>query len=320
MARVLGVIAEYNPFHNGHKFHLEESIKKAETDYTVAIISGNFVQRGNPSVVNKWQKAKMALNCGVDLVIELPTIYSVSSAENFAYGAIQILNNLKIINTVSFGTETEDLAGLNNIANLLIEEPKEYVNLLHEELKKGNSFPKARQNAVLQILNDNLRYLNLLTNPNNILGIEYLKSLKRLKSTINPIVVKREKVYYNDEAVVDDFASATAIRRLLALRQYDDLRRVLPRKNYDLLIDEFQRGNFVLDLCQYEKEIIYNLRNMSLDEIRNLPDVSEGLENSIKNAAGLCNHLSELINMIKTKRYTRNKTAKNFNLLFTRNY
>ena len=320
MPRVLGVIAEYNPFHNGHKFHLEESIKKAQTDYTVAVISGNFVQRGNPSVVNKWQKASMALESGVDLVIELPTIYSVSSAENFAYGAIQIFNNLKIVNNISFGTETDDLAGLNNIANILIEEPKEYISLLHKELRKGNSFPKARQSALLKILNDDMRYTKLLTSPNNILAIEYLKSLKRTKSTINPMIVKREKVYYNDEFVIDDFASATAIRRLIALRQYDDLRRVMSTKNYFSLMDELQRGNFVLDLCQYEKEIIYNLRKMSLQEIANLPDVSEGLENGIKNAASLCNNLSELINMVKTKRYTRNKAAENLNLLFARHY
>ncbi len=306
MARVLGVIAEYNPFHHGHSYHLQESIKQAETDYTVAVISGNFVQRGNPSVINKWQKTKMALQSGIDLVIELPTIYSVSSAENFAHGAVQILESLKIVNTLSFGTETDDLAGLNNIANLLTNEPKEYTTILHEELKKGNSFPKARQTAVLKILNDNRRYTGLLTSPNNILAIEYLKAIKSMRSTINPILVRREKVYYNDEAVVDDFASATAIRRLIALGQYDDIRRVMPRANYNLLIDEIQRGNYVLDLCQYEKEIIYNLRKMTAKEIANLPDVSEGLENVIKNAAGLCNNLSELINMVKSKRYTRN--------------
>lgn len=254
------------------------------------------------------------------MVIELPTVYSVSSAENFAYGAIQILNNLKVVSAVSFGTETDDLAGLNNIANLLIEEPKEYINFLHMELKKGNSFPKARQNAVLKILNDDSRYLHLLTSPNNILGIEYLKSLKKLKSTMNAMIVKREKVFYNDKEVVDDFASASAIRRLVLLRQYDDIRRVMPSENYRILMDELQRGNVVLDLAQYEKEIIYNLRNMSLSEIKNLPDVSEGLENAIKNAAGLCNNLSEFINMVKTKRYTRNKIAENFNLLSTWNY
>ena len=254
------------------------------------------------------------------MVIELPTIYSVSSAENFANGAVQILNNLKIVNTISFGTETDDLAGLNNIANLLIEEPKEYTNLLHSELKKGNSFPKARQNAVLEIFNDDSRYLHLLTSPNNILGIEYLKSLKKLKSTMNPIIVKREKVFYNDKEVVDDFASASAIRRLISLRQYDDIRRVMPKENYRILMDELQRGNIVLDLAQYEKEIIYKLRTMSLCEIKNLPDVSEGLENAIKNASGLCNNLAEFINMVKTKRYTRNTNSKNINLFITGNY
>lgn len=203
---------------------------------------------------------------------------------------------------------------------MLIEEPKEYTNLLHLELKKGNSFPKARQNAVLKILNDDSRYLHLLTSPNNILGIEYLKSLKKLKSTMNTIIVKREKVFYNDKEVVDDFASASAIRRLISLRQYDDIRRVMPKQNYKILMEELQRGNVVLDLAQYEKEIIYKLRMMSISEIKSLPDVSEGLENAIKNAAGLCNNLSEFINMVKTKRYARNKNSKNFNLCTTRNY
>ena len=146
--------------------------------------------------------------------------------------------------------------------------------------------------------------MHLLTSPNNILGIEYLKSLKKLKSTMNAMIVKREKVFYNDTSVVDDFASASAIRRLISQRQYDDIRRVMPKANYRILMDELQRGNVVLDLAQYEKEIIYNLRNMSLDEIKKLPDVSEGLENAIKNAAGLCNNLAEFINMVRTKRYT----------------
>lgn len=137
---------------------------------------------------------------------------------------------------------------------------------------------------------------------------------------MNAMIVKREKVFYNDTSVVDDFASASAIRRLISLRQYDDIRRVMPRTNYRILMDELQRGNIVLDLAQYEKEIIYKLRTMSIDEIKNLPDVSEGLENAIKNAAGLCNNLPELINMIKTKRYTRNKSTTNFNLLLAWNY
>lgn len=320
MARVLGVIAEYNPFHNGHLYHMQKSIEETESDYVVAIISGNFVQRGNSSVINKWKKAEMALKSGVDLVIELPVIYSVSSAENFAFGAIKILDELKIVKSVSFGTETSDMAALNNIANLLVQEPKEYQNFLQEELKKGVSFPKAREIAVLKILNDNIRYGNILSSPNNILGVEYLKAIKRLKSRMKPHLVKRERVFYNDDAVVDDFASATAIRRLLARNQTEDLSKVLPKSSYKILMEELKKENVVLDLVEYEKEIIYNLRNMSLKQISNLPDVSEGLENAIKNAANSCNKLPELINMIKSKRYTRNKNSKNTYIFTSRNY
>lgn len=304
MARVLGIIAEYNPFHNGHLYHLQKSIEETNSDYVIAIISGNFVQRGNSSVINKWKKAEMALKSGVNLVIELPSIYSISSAENFAFGAIKILNELKIVKSVSFGTETSDMAALNNIANLLLQEPKEYQSILQEELKKGVSFPKARETAVLKVFNDNRRYGNIMSSPNNILGIEYLKSIKRLKSFMKPHLVKRERVFYNDDAVVDDFASATAIRKLLIRNQTEDLSKVLPKSSYEILMEELKKQNVVLDISQYEKEIIYNLRNMSLKQIQNIPDVSEGLENAIKNAASSCNNLPELLNMIKSKRYT----------------
>lgn len=304
MARVLGIIAEYNPFHNGHLYHLQKSIEETGCDYVIAIISGNFVQRGNSSVINKWKKAEMALKSGVNLVIELPSIYSISSAENFAFGAIKILNELKIVKSVSFGTETGDMAALNNIANLLVQEPKEYQYILQEELKMGVSFPKAREIAVLKVFNDNRRYGNIMSSPNNILAIEYLKSIKRLKSFIKPHLVKRERVFYNDDAVVDDFASATAIRRLLSRSQTEDLSRVLPKSSYEILMEELKKQNVVLDIAKYEKEIIYNLRNMSLKQIQNIPDVSEGLEHAIKNAVGSCNNLPELLNMIKSKRYT----------------
>lgn len=126
MSKVLGVIAEYNPFHNGHLYHIHKSIEQSSAEYVVAVVSGNFVQRGNTSIIDKWTKTKMALACGADLVIELPTIYSTSSAENFAEGAIKILDSLKIVDTLSFGMETNDLATLNNIANVLYQEPKEY--------------------------------------------------------------------------------------------------------------------------------------------------------------------------------------------------
>lgn len=136
MNKVLGVIAEYNPFHNGHVFHLNQSKKMLEIGYTVAVVSGNFVQRGDTSLIDKWSKAKMAIENGIDLVIELPTLYSVSSAENFAEGAIKILDSLKIVDYLSFGSELCDVHILNDFANILYQEPKEYVTLLNHELSK----------------------------------------------------------------------------------------------------------------------------------------------------------------------------------------
>ena len=133
---VLGIIAEYNPFHNGHLYHLLKSKEKANADYVIAVIGGNFTQRGDPSFLDKWSKTEMALKNGVDLVIELPTLYSTSSAENFADGAIKILNSLNIVDCVSFGTETDNLAKLNSIATILHEEPKDFKTLLESELKK----------------------------------------------------------------------------------------------------------------------------------------------------------------------------------------
>ena len=307
MSRVLGIIAEYNPFHNGHLYHIAKSKEETGAQYVVAVISGNFVQRGNTSIVNKWIKTKMALLNGVDLVIELPTIYSISSAENFAEGAIKIFNSMGIVDTISFGMEANEIATLNNIANVLYTEPKEYITMLSHELNKGNSFPKARENAVMMYLNDIKRYANVMSGSNNILAIEYLKAMKKTKSTILPLGIKREKVLYQDKYIVDDFASATAIRKMLLTKQLGDIRKVMPKSSYMLLGEELKAGHYVIDIARFEKEILYTLRKMSVQEIANLPDVSEGLENTIKNAADSCNTLEEFINIVKTKRFTQTR-------------
>ena len=305
--RVLAIIGEYNPFHNGHLYHIEQSKNEANADFVICIISGSFVQRGNTSIINKWAKAKMALENGADLVIELPTVYSISSAENFAEGAIKILNSLNIVDGLSFGMEANDIAVLNNIANVLYQEPKEYVTMLAHELNKGNSFPKARENALMVYLNDIKKYANVLSGSNNILAIEYIKALRKTKSTIIPMGIKRQKVFYNNEHIVDEFASATAIRKMLQTRQFSDIRKVMPKSSYMILGEELKKGHYVLDLSKFEKEIIYSLRKMTIEQIRNLPDVTEGLEKTIKNAADSCNTLEELINIIKSKRFTQTR-------------
>lgn len=307
MSKVLGIIAEYNPFHNGHLFHLNESKKLTGSSYTVAIMSGNFTQRGNTSIIDKWSKAKSAIECGVDLVVELPVLYSTSSAENFAEGAIKILDSLKVVDYLSFGAETADINLLNNIATVLNEEPKEYKSLLSEELKKGLSYPKARENALMIYLNDIKKYSNVLSSPNNILGIEYIKALKKYNTIIQPIAMPRHESGHNDLNYHGNIASSTAIRNITKNNGFDILRKLMPEPSYTNLIKNIKVGHVVPDLSVFEKEIIFNLRKMSIYDISQLPDVSEGLEFAIKNAANSCNSLVELLNIIKSKRYTQTR-------------
>ena len=307
MTNVVGIIAEYNPFHNGHAYHLAKSKELARADYVIAVVSGNFVQRGNVSLLNKWDKANMALTNGADLVIELPTIYSISSAENFAYGAVKILDSLKIVDYISFGSELADMEILDQFADVLYKQPQKFVNLLNHELSKGLSFPKARENALLIYLNDIRKYSNVLSSSNNILAIEYLKALKKIKSNIKPIAVKRKGSGYNDLEIASNFASATAIRKKIIDNTPAGLSKLMPSNSYRVLYNSIQKGHFVKDLKSFEKEILYALRKMSLKEIEKLPDVSEGLEHNIKNAANSCNNLDEFMNIIKTKRYTNTR-------------
>lgn len=310
MSSVLGIVAEYNPFHNGHLYHLIESKKISNADYCIAIMSGNFTQRGEVSIVDKWSKAQMALSNGIDLVIELPTIYSVSSAENFAMGAIKILNSLQIVDFISFGSEVNNISVLDDIANVLAFEPPQYKTLLSHELSRGESFPKARENALMMYLNNLRRFANVLSAPNNILGIEYLKALKKLKSNIQPITIKREGSKYSDANLPRNskFASATSIRNFFQSSQdLSALQKFVPESTFNILEENFKKGNFVKSLSSFDKEIIFTLRKMSVEEIANLPDVSEGLEFSIKNAVNQCNSTIELLSILKSKRYTQTR-------------
>ena len=169
MSKVLGIIAEYNPFHNGHLLHLTKSKEETGAEYSICIMSGNFVQRGNTSIVNKWVKTEMALKSGIDLVLELPTVYSISSAENFAEGAIKLLNSLKIVDTVSFGSENSDIDILNRFSGILYEEPKQYVEFLNEELKK----------AGFTLINDGLRCMWTPTEENIKECIDFGKEIAK---------------------------------------------------------------------------------------------------------------------------------------------
>lgn len=308
MSKVLAIICEYNPFHNGHLYQLNESIKNINPDYVVCIMSGNFVERGNTALINKWARTSMALSSGVDMVIELPTIYSISSAENFASGAIKIINSLNCESYLSFGSECGDISVLNKFAEILLKEPPEYVTMLNHELAKGLSFPKARENALLLYINDIRNSANVLSGSNNILGIEYLKQIMKLGKNIVPITVKRIGSEYNSIKNVGNIASATAIREMLLRKE--SVKHLMPKSSYSILKDELGNGRFVLNISQFEKQILYRLRMMSIQQIANIPDVSEGLEYKIKEAANVCNNIENLMFMIKSKRYTLTRISR----------
>ncbi len=305
MNGVLGIVAEYNPFHNGHKLHLEQSKQATGCEFSVAVISGNFTQRGDSAIVDKWTRTQMALMQGIDLVIELPTLYATSSSEGFADGAVKILNSLGIVDYLSFGSEIGEINPMDDVANVLYKEPKEFKDIITSQLRSGLSYPKAREIALQMFFGNSKIYKDVLENPNNILGIEYLKALKRLKSPIIPITIKRQEADYNSITIKSNIASSTAIRALYCTNK--SIRQIVPAETYALLEDRKKQGQIVASLKAFEREIIYTLRKMTLQEIANLPDVSEGLENKIKSAVNTTTDLNELIRAVKSKRYTQTR-------------
>ena len=213
--KVVGLIAEYNPFHNGHLHHITKAKELTGADYAVVIMSGDYVQRGVPAIMPKRLRAEMALKSGASAVFELPVCYATGSAELFAEGAVSFFDHLGVVDSICFGSECNDLDGLQTIADVLLEEPEEYRIELRKHLKNGVSYPHARQ-AALSAYMSMENYSILLNDPNNILGVEYLKALKKLNSSMKPYTIKRHGAHYHDETLHPVNSSASAIRSLLA--------------------------------------------------------------------------------------------------------
>lgn len=323
--KVLGLIVEYNPLHNGHLYHLEQSKKFTGADYTVCVMSGNFIQRGEPALINKWARAKMALMSGVDLIVELPVVYAMSSAEFFAYGAVKILDSLGIVDCISFGSEIGSIDILDKIAEILKNEPSEYKLGLKKELDNGVSYPAAREAALKKYFKE----MNLngdfveeaMNSSNNILGIEYLKALKRIGSSIEPFTVQRVSNAYNCKEITGSISSATAIRK--HINDSDDnhllpekLAGVMPEASRRILDEEFTQGRGPVFPRNYESIILAEIRKNSEQDLKELPNVNEGLENRIKKAGNQSGSLDEIIEQISTKRYTKTRIQRTlFNLL-----
>lgn len=311
--RVCGIVAEYNPFHNGHKYQIEKIKEETNCDAVVAVMSGNFIQRGLPALFDKWTRTKMALQNGVDLVIELPVYYAVSSAEYFATGSVSTLNALGVINDICFGANTTDLDTLKRIANVLFLEPEGFKKLLHSELKHGASFPIARSNALKNFLKKeyDAKYIaDILLDSNNILAIEYLKALQYLNSDINPLIIKRKGGSYNSLEIIDNICSATAIREKLLKNDIEDLSEVMPENCYSLIDSEIINGKSPMYINNFEREILYSLRKSTTEDLLKLNDVSEGLENTLKKVSNEKFTLDEFVDEMKSKRYTKTRVQR----------
>ena len=293
MSNKLCIISEYNPFHFGHLYHLNESISQTNADFKVAIISGNFVQRGEPSIINKWAKAKVALSAGFDLVLELPTLYAISSAENFANGSIKIADQIGS-DFVSFGTESGDLEKLKKLSSLINKNEKEYIARVKEKIADGFSYPKSQELVIDEMFGDEF---SGVCKPNNILGLEYLKSLDAISSDIVPITVKRDF----------EKSSSSDVRALLRTSGFnvEDLRGMIPYFSYDVLSENIENGNAVLSLRTFEKEIIYILRTIDSEKLKDIPDVPENMLSNLKKIACSTNSLDELITALKNKSITQ---------------
>lgn len=311
--KILGLITEYNPFHNGHKYHLEEAKKVSGATHTIAVMSGNFLQRGEPAITDKWHRAEMAVKEGVDLVLELPFVYACNTAELFAYGAVSMLHHLKAVDSLCFGSEDGSLENLIKISKTLLKEPASYRTMLKFYLAEGLPYPLARSKALIQYFDDdNLAYL--LQSPNNILGIEYVKALLKLDSTIRPLTIKRIKADYHSTEIEGNICSATAIREHLykSQRDVDSLFKVIPSASLETLMSSFDLGYGPIFNSDFSQLILYYLRTASLDALASILDVNEGLENRLKEMSMKAISHTELLNAAKTKRYTLTRLQRIF--------
>lgn len=291
--QVIGIIAEYNPFHLGHLYHLQEAKKKIENNGVVAIMSGSFLQRGEPALVDKWVRTEMALKAGVNIVLELPTAFAVRSAHWFAQGGVKSLAATGIVTHLAFGAETENLSHLKDLAQKINNEDPDLSQRIEEYLKLGYSYPKSRSLALGN---------HDIYKPNDVLAVAYLRVLDQLESTMEPILIKRIGNYHAQKPE-KGIASATAIRKLI-LNNDPSWVRYLPHWSSQLLLSAFKSGRGPVTLKSLEQAIMAVIRRMSPQEIKGIIEVSEGLENRLLEIAQQTGDIEILLNKLKTKRYT----------------
>lgn len=289
---ITGIIAEYNIFHNGHKYQIDE-VKK-QSDAVVAVMSGSFVQRGDVAIADKWSRAKAAIIGGADLVLELPVCYALNAAPNFAVGGINILNSLGVIDAVAFGSESGSIDTLMRAAQLMENESNDVSDKVKAYMTDGMSYPSALSKAYNGLISS-----ELLSEPNNILAIEYIRAIIRSDSSICPITIQRNSAGHHDTDISGNIASASKIREMIF--DGEDASQLIPYNLSDI------SGSIPYSLSNIDSAIIAKLRMASAESLKNISEMTEGLENRIIQAAMETDNFAELTEKVKSKRYTMSK-------------
>lgn len=300
---VVGIIAEYNPMHNGHIYHINQAKKLANAEFAIVVMSGSFTEQGNVAVLDKISRAELAIKNGADMVIELPTIYATSSSENFALGAVNILNSLNIVTHLAFGAECNNILPLENIAKLCITCKNQIVEEIKKKMKSGTSSANAYAEVIYNYLPETSMDVFL---PNNILAIEYLKALISLKSEIKPVLVHRLKTNHSDSQIpcMCEYASSTSIREVLkdtALTEPEKIQKiskVVPENTLKLLEShKYNTNEKIWNLLKYA------ITKLGVNGLKQIHEVSEGLENKIYDVALKSQSYNDFIFEVKSKRY-----------------
>ena len=310
--KIAGIVAEYNPFHNGHQYHIEETKKQTGADYIIAVMSGDFVQRGAPAFLDKYERSRAALLGGCDLVLELPVIYSTASAEFFASGAVRLLDGLGICECLSFGSEEGNLKPLHQLAELLTEEPEEYRQILKLHLKSGLSFPAAREKALEEYFLTNVKEMrsnsipSFLKGSNNILALEYLKTLKKISSSMTPVTVLRKNASYHDKELYDEISSASAIRHHLLLeRDISSISTSVPEATYHSIEETLNRQTGFPDfdhLTPYLHSALITKQNPE-----NYLDFDKDLANRLSQFPWSTMTFTEIADQLKSRNFTHSR-------------
>ena len=298
----IGIIAEYNPFHNGHQYQIKTITQQFPNKKVIVIMSGDFVQRGEPAIYNKYLRTECALECGADIVLELPPRYAFSSAEYFASAAVLGLYYTGMVDTICFGAENDNIELFETVAKLLVNEPDSFKNILKEELKNGTSFPKARAIAVSSYL-QNPDCFTLLEQPNNILGIEYIKAIYKYEVPLSVCIIKRTGSDYHNTSLDDTFSSATALRKGIK-EQFSQLSNYMPSSVHSLLCQSSSaQPLYSDDFYQCLLYCLWKHKNEYMDYFEMTQDIS----NRLHSLTDYPTNIDELVTLCSSKNYTKTR-------------